>query len=439
MQEDNHQLPEDVIRAYQNEPMMQSYPDSQSQETSHSELPPIAPEGSVNLPGTVYTGLSGNEMFCLDRIGYKPGNIVVGNSVVAIGIIGGEIAGIKSVLGGEIKQITNMIAKGRVEAIKDLEEEIGQNQGNGATGVTSELIFHPGNIEFLSIGSTIHRSDGKLTPSITSSSDGQEFYCQVDAGYMPIKFVFGNVAYSIGIGKNIVGEFKEMFKGEITQYSGIFNTTRYIALQRIIDAAKAAGANSVVGIKTTVVPIGKNGVEEMVMVGTASYNEQLASLAEACGGVITSDLTAEETWNITKLGYAPMKLILGTSVFSLGVVGNIKAALRSLVHGEVNTLTQLLYQAREESFKRVKEQADEIGADDVLGIKTYIYHLDNNLVEFLTIGTATKRVPGLVTKSDQILPQALIKDKNTFIDLTGKSLNTNLTTTGVGNLRSNNV
>ena len=124
MQEDNHQLPEDVIRAYQNEPMMQSYPDSQSQETSHSELPPIAPEGSVNLPGTVYTGLSGNEMFCLDRIGYKPGNIVVGNSVVAIGIIGGEIAGIKSVLGGEIKQITNMIAKGRVEAIKDLEEEI---------------------------------------------------------------------------------------------------------------------------------------------------------------------------------------------------------------------------------------------------------------------------------------------------------------------------
>ena len=109
------------------------------------------------------------------------------------------------------------------------------------------------------------------------------------------------------------------------------------------------------------------------------------------------------------------------------------------MHGEVNSLTQLLYQAREQSFKRVKEQADEFGADDVLGIKTYIYHLDNNLVEFLTIGTATKRVPGLVTRSDQILPQALIRDKNTFIDLTGKSLNTNLTTTGVGNLRSNNV
>ena len=32
-----------------------------------------------------------------------------------------------------------------------------------------------------------------------SSSDGQELYCQLDAGFTPTKFVFGNVAYSIGL------------------------------------------------------------------------------------------------------------------------------------------------------------------------------------------------------------------------------------------------
>ena len=421
MQDDNQKLPENVLEAYEDqeqgsaqiEPMTQ--PNTYNQDQTPQEVQEQPLVAAPNEP--IYTGLSGNELFCLNQIGYKPGNLVVGNSVYAIGVIGAQLAGIKTVLGGEVKQVTNMIANGRVEAISRLEKEISANGGNGATGVTSELIFHQDNIEFLSIGSTIHRTDGQPTPGITSSSDGQEFFCQVDSGYIPIKFVFGNVAYSIGIGKSIMGELKELVKGEVTQYSNVFNNTRNLALERIVDEAKKSGANSVVGIRTTIVPFGQKGVKEMVMVGTASYNEQIAQLAEANGGVLTSDLTAEETWNITKMGYVPVKLILGTSIFSLGVMGGIKAALRSLAKGEVNTLTELIYQAREQSFNRVKEQAKEVGADDVLGIKTYIYQLDNNLTEFLTIGTATKKMQGLSTRSDQILPQAIIRDKQTFVDL----------------------
>ena len=421
MQDDNQKLPDNVLGAYEDqeqgsaqiEPMTQ--PNTYNQDQTPQEVQEQPLVAAPNEP--IYTGLSGNELFCLNQIGYKPGNLVVGNSVYAIGVIGAQLAGIRTVLGGEVKQVTNMIANGRVEAISRLEKEISANGGNGATGVTSELIFHQDNIEFLSIGSTIHRTDGQPTPGITSSSDGQEFFCQVDSGYIPIKFVFGNVAYSIGIGKSIMGELKELVKGEVTQYSNVFNNTRNLALERIVDEAKKSGANSVVGIRTTIVPFGQKGVKEMVMVGTASYNEQIAQLAEANGGVLTSDLTAEETWNITKMGYVPVKLILGTSIFSLGVMGGIKAALRSLAKGEVNTLTELIYQAREQSFNRVKEQAKEVGADDVLGIKTYIYQLDNNLTEFLTIGTATKKMQGLSTRSDQILPQAIIRDKQTFVDL----------------------
>ena len=421
MQDDNQKLPDNVLGAYEDqeqgsaqiEPMTQ--PNTYNQDQTPQEVQEQPLVAAPNEP--IYTGLSGNELFCLNQIGYKPGNLVVGNSVYAIGVIGAQLAGIRTVLGGEVKQVTNMIANGRVEAISRLEKEISANGGNGATGVTSELIFHQDNIEFLSIGSTIHRTDGQPTPGITSSSDGQEFFCQVDSGYIPMKFVFGNVAYSIGIGKSIMGELKELVKGEVTQYSNVFNNTRNLALERIVDEAKKSGANSVVGIRTTIVPFGQKGVKEMVMVGTASYNEQIAQLAEANGGVLTSDLTAEETWNITKMGYVPVKLILGTSIFSLGVMGGIKAALRSLAKGEVNTLTELIYQAREQSFNRVKEQAKEVGADDVLGIKTYIYQLDNNLTEFLTIGTATKKMQGLSTRSDQILPQAIIRDKQTFVDL----------------------
>ena len=155
--------------------------------------PPNMNQGSQPIK-TAYTGLSGNELYCLYLCGYRPGNLVVGNSVYAFGFVGGIASNIRTTIGGEIKLFTNMISEGRRLAIQRMEEELTQEAGCGATGVTSELVFHPGNIEFLSIGSSIFRQDGKPSNSITSSSDGQEFYCQVDAGYYPIRFVFGNVA-----------------------------------------------------------------------------------------------------------------------------------------------------------------------------------------------------------------------------------------------------
>jgi uncharacterized protein YbjQ (UPF0145 family) len=381
---------------------------------------------SSTSPTTVYSGLSGNEMYCLYLLGYKPGNLLVGNSVYAMGFFGSELAKIRTTVGGEIKQFTNIISEGRRHSLERLEQELVQYGGQGATGVTSELTFHPGNVEFLSVGSTIHGATNGTGSPITSSADGQEFYCLADAGYTPMRFVFGNVAYSIGIGKSLIGNLRELEHGEIKQFSDVFNTTRNLALERLCAEAKAVGANSVIGIRTTILSLGVEGVQEMLMIGTASYNSQLKSIAESCGGVITSDMTAEENWNITRIGYVPLKLILGTSVYSLGVIGGVRAALHSFVKGEMNTMTQLIYGARQEALKKVQQQAEEIGADDVLGIKTYIYQLDNNVIEFLAVGTAVKRVDGIVTRSDQIPPQAIIRDKNTFINTADRTYGTSL-------------
>jgi len=162
------------------------------------------------------------------------------------------------------------------------------------------------------------------------------------------------------------------------------------------------------------------------MLGTASQNPELDGIAASVGGVTTSDLTAEETWNIAKLGYVPLKLVLGTSVYSLGVAGGIKATLRNLVKGEIKDLTNLIYGAREQSLRRVEEQAQEIGADDVLGIKTYIYNLGSGVIEFLAIGTAVKRVEGVGTRTEQLPPQAIIRDKDTFIDTANLSYGVDL-------------
>ena len=382
--------------------------------------PPVMPEGAVPPRDTVYSGLSGNEMYCINQIGYRPGNILVGNSVFAMGLFGGMKSSVRTAAGGEIVQVTNMIAEGRRLSLERFNQELLQSGALAATGLTSELIFHPGNVEFLSVGSAIH-TDSPSDLRFTASRDGQELFCQADAHYVPRDFVFGNVAYSIGMARSLLGAIRKIAKGEVTQYSGIFNHTRNLALERIVSEAKTKQANSVVGIRTTILPIGISGVQEMAMIGTASYNPQIDSITPAVNGVVTSDMTAEEMWNITKMGYAPLKLVLGTSVYSLGFAGGVRAGLRNFVKGEVKVLSELIYGAREQSLNNVKQQAAEIGADDVLGIKTYIYDLGSGLIEFLALGTAVKRVDGLSTQSVQLPPQAIIRDKDTFVNLADRA------------------
>ena len=50
----------------------------------------------------ILTGLSGNELYCLKEKGYDPGDLVIGNSVFALGFAGGVASGFKTLAGGEI-------------------------------------------------------------------------------------------------------------------------------------------------------------------------------------------------------------------------------------------------------------------------------------------------------------------------------------------------
>lgn len=398
-------------------------------------MPPQQENQFQNQPAptdnrTHFSGLSGNEMYCAHLLGFLPGDLLVGNSVFSMGFLGGLGSGIRTFIGGEISQYTNMIAEGRRLSLQRFDQELQQAGGIGATGVTSELIFHPGNVEFLTVGSTIHRQDGQPISTFTTSADGQELFCQWDAGYTPLSFVFGNVAYSIGVGRGITGAFRQLAKGEVKQYSDIFNTTRNLALDRLMQEAKSKGANSVVGVRTSILPIGVSGVQEMVMIGTASRHEAMEEIASSVGGVTTSDLTAEETWNVAKMGYAPLKLVLGTSVYSLGLAGGIKSALRNLIKGEIKEMTDLIYGARESSLQKVRLQAQEIGADDVLGIKTYIYNLGDGVIEFLAIGTAVKRIDNVIPRTESLPTQAIIRDKDTFINTANISFGMDLQNPG---------
>lgn len=360
----------------------------------------------------IMTGLSGNEIYCLQLKGITPGELVVGNSVHSLGFLGGIGAGLQGVFGGEVTNITEIINEGRRQSFERMQKEALQHGAQGITSVTSELRRFQGNVEFLSVASAVHESGatGPGSGVFSTSGNGQELYCQLDAGYRPLHFVFGNVAYSVGVAGGIFGALKSLGRGEIKEYSDIFNHTRHLALQRITAEARIAGANAVVGIETRIMPF--RGVHEMLMLGTASHNPALP--ASATQTPVTSDLTCEEMWNLTNLGYAPVKLVLGTAVYSLGVVGGLKAMFKSFTRGEISDLTSLVYDAREHALGLIKAEAEAIGADDVVGIKTHIHEL-GNLIEFMAIGTAVKKIPGLTTATPQLPPQAIIKDRDTWV------------------------
>ena len=359
----------------------------------------------------VMTGLSGNEIYCLNLKGLRPGDLVVGNSVFSMGFIGGMAAGVKTFIGGEVPQVTSIIHEGRIEAFKRMISEASEHGGTGITGVTNELRHFHGNTEFLSVASCVHRSDGQSESiEFSTSANGQELYCQLDCGFLPVQFVFGNIAYSVGAAGGIIGSLKSMARGEIREFSDVFNQTRHLCLARVVEEARRCGANAVVGIETRTMPF--QGVHEMLMLGTASRHPALPEIHTQ--QPISSDLTNEEMWNLVSMGYMPLKLVLGTAVYSLGVVGGLKAAFKALSRGEISDLTTLVYDAREHAIGLIKQEADAIGADDVVGVKTYIHEI-GNLLEFMAIGTAIKKVEGAKTLTPTLPPQAIIKDKDTWV------------------------
>ena len=354
------------------------------------------------------TGLSGNEIYCMNLKGYKAASILVGNSVQSMGFLGGLTSGFRGVMGGEIKEVTDMIHAGRQAAFIHMVNEAKHEGVHGIVGVSSELRGMAGNSEFLFVGSGVMGNN--FTKLFTSAGDAQELYCHMDAGYDPIHFVFGNIAYSVGLVGGIFGSLKTLMRGEIREFSDIFKETRHHALSRLVSGAVQAGANAVVGIRTNVMRF--NGFHEMVMAGTAARHPHLP--AECDHLPVTSDLTGEELWALTSMGYAPVKLLISTSVYSLGAIGGLKAAFRGLVQGEIGELTTLIYDARENVFDRIKSEANSIGAEEVVGTKMFVVELGSGLVEIVAIGTAVRKLPNFAVQTATLPCQAIIRDKDTW-------------------------
>ncbi|MBI9072172.1 MAG: YbjQ family protein [Melioribacteraceae bacterium] len=84
--------------------------------------------------------------------------------------------------------------------------------------------------------------------------------------------VRGNTIRARHIGKDIIAVFKNIFGGEIAEYTKLMGESREQALDRMTRQARELGANAVVDVRFSTSYIMQNAAEILVY-GTAVYIE----------------------------------------------------------------------------------------------------------------------------------------------------------------------
>ena len=118
-------------------------------------------------------------------------------------------------------------------------------------------------------------------------------------------------------------------------------------------------------------------------------------LEQAKRGLYTSDLSVSEFLLVRDAGFVPLGLVIGSSIYHLGFqapkMGNC----------ELETLSGAMYHARELAMTRMEEEADQLGADGIVGVRLEVgrYEWGADMAEFIAIGTAVKHEGGVLHRA----------------------------------------
>lgn len=100
---------------------------------------------------------------------------------------------------------------------------------------------------------------------------------------------------------------------------------------------------------------------------------------------------------VTTCDFVPGKRIVrtlglarGNTIRARHIGRDIVAVLRNLVGGEVSEYTKLFAEAREQALDRMVEEAREMGADAIIGMRLTTSMVMSAAAELLAYGTAVK-------------------------------------------------
>lgn len=101
--------------------------------------------------------------------------------------------------------------------------------------------------------------------------------------------------------------------------------------------------------------------------------------------ILTTANSVPESEIVESLG-----VVKGSTVRARNIGRDIGAGLRNLVGGEVKTYTEMTKNARDEAYNRMINEAIELNADAVIGIRFTTSMVMAGASEMLAYGTAVK-------------------------------------------------
>lgn len=240
----------------------------------------------------------------------------------------------------------------------------------------------------------------------TSDLSVDEFLLVKEAGFQPITQVMGSSVYHVGFQRMMGGgRWAGFGSQELTMVSGAMNHARALALGRLDQEARLAGADAVVGVRVTrgEYDWAANQIEFQT-IGTAV---RLAGREPASDPTLTN-LSGQDFWKLLQAGYAPMGIVAATSVFYVAASWTTQNAtnwLGGVYNQELKDFTAGLYQARASAMGQVRRQAAETRAGGIVGMVIERHEREVELdtgsgsrtdmiFTFHVMGTAITPVPG---------------------------------------------
>jgi uncharacterized protein YbjQ (UPF0145 family) len=121
------------------------------------------------------------------------------------------------------------------------------------------------------------------------------------------------------------------------------------------------------------------------------------------GGVFTSDLSVDELAALRGIGYEPMALVMGSSLYRMGWIstgmGMGMGMGRMMNWGaiepqELTYLTAALAESRARAIHRLVLETEGLGAEGVVGVRLVVKRWEwaTGMAEFTVLGTAVRRV-----------------------------------------------
>jgi len=112
------------------------------------------------------------------------------------------------------------------------------------------------------------------------------------------------------------------------------------------------------------------------------------------GGIFTSDFSVNEFLLVRKAGFEPVGLCVGSCIYHVGIQYSSWSK-----NQEMTVLSQAMYHARELAMARMREEAADMGADGIVGVRLTVkrQEWDSNVLEFVAIGTGVVHASGQPT------------------------------------------